>query len=219
MKGIYKITNSLGKIYIGQSVDLIKRQFDYKNHRNCKSQTKLSNSIKKYGWDSHKYEIIEECSDISTLNDKERYWQDFYNVIGNMGLNCRLTKSTDKSGKLSEETKNKIRDYNIGRVNSEETREKISVSKIGKTHTPEHKKKVSENHSRHNALLSDETVHTICMMYINGKTTKQVIEIFPNIHVCSLSEIRTKRRYKHITSHYNIIKNGKGTYTGSCNLV
>jgi len=99
--GIYKIINPKGKIYIGQSVDLEKRKLDYK-YLNCKKQQKIYNSIKKYSWEQHIFEIVEECS-LEQLNEKERYWQDFYNVLKE-GLNCRLTKTTDKSGKDSLET-------------------------------------------------------------------------------------------------------------------
>lgn len=45
----------------------------------------------------------------------------------------------------SEETKQKIRLTNTGRVHSQETKDKISVSHIGKTHTKEAKKKMSES--------------------------------------------------------------------------
>lgn len=103
--GIYKITSPSNKIYIGQTVNFYKRIDFYKNCR-CKTQKKLYNSIKKYDWSNHKLELIEECS-IELLNERERYWQDYYDVL-NTGLNCRLTQTTDKSGILSNETKEKI---------------------------------------------------------------------------------------------------------------
>ena len=99
MTGIYKITSPSKKIYIGQSVDIEKRFRSYKNLSHCKSQIKLYNSFLKYGVNNHIFEIVEECS-IELLNDKERYYQDFYNVL-NSGLNCLLTKTNDRSGKMS----------------------------------------------------------------------------------------------------------------------
>ena len=46
--GIYKITNPNGKIYIGQSTNLLMRINAYKNPR--KDQPKIYASLKKYGY-------------------------------------------------------------------------------------------------------------------------------------------------------------------------
>lgn len=54
------------------------------------------------------HEILEECEE-SELNNRERYYRDLYDdVTGKQGLNCRLTKSDDRSGKMSEETRLKM---------------------------------------------------------------------------------------------------------------
>jgi group I intron endonuclease len=106
MIGIYKITSPNGKIYIGQSVNIERRFIKYKHISSYKNQIKLKKSFLKYGVDNHTFEIVEEC-ELCLLNDRERYWQDFYNVL-KFGLNCKLTKSSDKSGKLSDEIKSKI---------------------------------------------------------------------------------------------------------------
>jgi group I intron endonuclease len=102
MIGIYKITSPKGRVYIGQSVDVEKREVDYMHLRNCKAQTKLYRSLVKYGVFNHIFEIVEQCT-ITQLNERERYWQDFYNVLEE-GLNCRLTTTRSKSGKVSEES-------------------------------------------------------------------------------------------------------------------
>ena len=119
MIGIYKITNPKGKIYIGQSINIKRRFKDYKNSLK-KSQHKIYNSFKKFGYDNHTFEIIEKCLE-SELNDRERYYQDLYSSIGNKGLNCMLTKSFDRSGKHSEATilkfKEKRRYFSIKKVN------------------------------------------------------------------------------------------------------
>ena len=101
MIGIYKITSPSSKTYIGQSINIEKRIMWYKRLR-CKSQKKLYNSFIKYGVDAHNFEIIEEC-DILLLNERERYWQDYYDVLNN-GLNLRLTSTNDRSGKMSKES-------------------------------------------------------------------------------------------------------------------
>jgi len=54
---VYKITSPSEKIYIGITSNVIKRFCSYKNN-NDEKQTILYNSIKKYGWDAHKKEIL-----------------------------------------------------------------------------------------------------------------------------------------------------------------
>lgn len=105
--GIYKITSPSNKIYIGQSNDIRRRLLTYYEPKGGKSQLRLKSSFEKYGLDEHFAEIIEEC-DESLLNTRERYWQDFYNTSSVKGLNCKLTKTIDKSGSLSTKTKRAI---------------------------------------------------------------------------------------------------------------
>jgi group I intron endonuclease len=109
MIGIYKITSPTGKVYIGQSVNLEKRQREYAALRNCKGQIKLHNSLIKHGFSEHIFEVVEECS-IEVLNRRERHWQDFYDVLSEKGLNCKLTKTEDRSGKMSEESRSRKSD-------------------------------------------------------------------------------------------------------------
>lgn len=70
--GIYLITSQSGSIYVGQSVFIQQRHNYYKNLL-CKDQPRLYNSIKKYGFDNHKFEIIHTCHK-KYLN----YWEAYY---------------------------------------------------------------------------------------------------------------------------------------------
>ena len=58
--GIYKITNPKGMIYIGKSIHIEKRWMDYKRLY-CKNQRQIYNSLKKYGYKNHTFEIIHIC--------------------------------------------------------------------------------------------------------------------------------------------------------------
>jgi len=171
MIGIYKILSPSGKIYIGQSVDIDRRFNEYLNIQNCKQQIKLYNSFKKYGPENHGFKIIEECN-LEQLNERERYYQEYYNVIGKKGLNCKLTKTNDKSGLLSNEIKLKISKSSKGKifsiesrqkmsqslkgkpkpkgfgVNSKETKLKKSISSIGRIHSDKTKQKISQSISK-----------------------------------------------------------------------
>ena len=42
------------------------------------------------------------------MNEIERDFQDAYDVIGSNGMNCKLTKVGDRSGRLTQETKDKM---------------------------------------------------------------------------------------------------------------
>ena len=85
MIGIYKITSPTNKVYIGQSINIERRFKNYKSISQTRGQVMLHNSFKKHGVNNHAFETIEECI-VESLNEKERYWQEFYNV-----LECGLT--------------------------------------------------------------------------------------------------------------------------------
>lgn len=142
MVGIYKITSPSNKVYIGQSVDIQRRFKEYKA-RYSKAKNKLNNSFSKHGVDNHKFEIIIEC-DVESLNELERYYQDFYDVL-NTGLNCLLTKSSDRSGFISEEMKQKIGEKLKGRQYSQEYKENMSKILKGRVFTDEWRRKLSDN--------------------------------------------------------------------------
>lgn len=135
MIGIYKITSPSGKIYIGQSINIEKR-FTYYYRLACKSQPKLYNSFQKHGVENHVFEIIENC-EIKDLNERERYYQDLFDVV-KKGLNSTLTTSEGRSGEFSDEHKKKLRLAKLGRKtgktrpHSEETKLKIGLANKGK---------------------------------------------------------------------------------------
>ena len=84
MIGIYKITKiENGKSYIGQSNDIKRR---IKEHQ-YKTDIPIEKAIQKYGKDAFTYEIIEECS-IEELDQKERYWIEYFNTYKGFGYNC-----------------------------------------------------------------------------------------------------------------------------------
>ena len=122
MIGIYKIVNPNGKLYIGQSTNIEKRWRTYKT-LHCKGQIKLYNSLKKHGFENHKFEIIEEC-DVTALEERETYWKLFYKVLEIPSLCCRID---GKFGYDSIETKNKKsqsklnNNYALGHIKSLET--------------------------------------------------------------------------------------------------
>ena len=123
MVGIYKITNPKGKIYVGQSVNIEER---WKQYHYCSKSSlgrKIYNSIKKYGWEAHIKEKIEECS-IDELDKREVYWGEHYQTLTKFHLNLSLGAGNCKK-------------------HSQETRDRMSASQK-LLMTPSHRKKLSE---------------------------------------------------------------------------
>jgi group I intron endonuclease len=138
MIGIYKITNPKGKIYIGQTIDFERRVYQYEK-LNCKEQPKLYNSLKKYGLDNHKIELIYKCDELD-LTFFERYYQEIYKTTVDNNLNCFLVTTLDKTGKHCDETK-----------------AKMSQSAKGKKKNPEHIAKLPQNQKGYKAKPRSES--------------------------------------------------------------
>jgi group I intron endonuclease len=147
MIGIYKITSPSGRIYVGQSIDLKQREYQYKsaakNNNKKHLGPKLYNSFTKYGFSSHKFEIIELCC-IEELNERETYWKQYY--IDQIGwkrvLFCELYDLG--GGPKSEITKKKISESNRNKIVSFETRAKRSLSLLGGKRSKETRNKMSK---------------------------------------------------------------------------
>lgn len=150
--GIYKITSPSNKIYIGQSRDIYKRVNNYYKNLHCKSQVRLYRSLIKYGWEAHKFEIIEKCL-FEDLNNRERYWQDYYNVLGSSGLNSMLTNTNEKPRVYTEEFAKTSSERQKGIKKDPSVGPKISKAKKGKKKTPEqiNKAKIRFVESKHYA--------------------------------------------------------------------
>lgn len=157
MKGyIYKITSPSGKIYIGQTINLYMRKVKYKRIE-CKTQPKLFNSLKKYGWEAHIFEVIQEFTDLTDrklLDKQEINWITFYDSY-NKGLNCTIGGNSRENYIVSPETREKLSKASMGRKHSEESKEKIRQANIGKQHSTTTKEKIKSK--RKNQIISEET--------------------------------------------------------------
>lgn len=104
MTGIYKIINKInGKIYVGQSVDIVERwkQHGYKafNEKEKGYKSAIHAAFRKYGIENFELMILEECS-VNELDEKERYWIQELNTLTPNGYNIlpggqkyRITKT------------------------------------------------------------------------------------------------------------------------------
>lgn len=179
MVGIYKITSPTGRVYIGQSWFLEKRERTYKNTKKAGGQPKVQSSILKHGWGAHLFEVIHELpSDVTqeVMNTYEQLYMDQYRECGARMMNICIIAisrkgiksdkpSAFKGKKHTEETKKIIREkralqknvtpppkgpaWNKGKTGilgcgqragfklSEETKQKVRDANLGKKLTPE----------------------------------------------------------------------------------
>jgi group I intron endonuclease len=178
MIAIYKITSPSGKIYIGQSIHVEKRQKYYDNINNIKKQRKLYYSFLKYGSINHKFEIIEECT-VEQLNERETYWKQHYlnkvNGDWEQVLFCGLYDIG--GGPKSDEWKK-----NIGIANSkpkpkgfmsDNLKQKLSKIHTGKKHKPHKKKNEHKNYGKPKPEGFSELLSSI----LKGKQTKPGVPI------------------------------------------
>lgn len=86
---IYKITNLINnKVYIGQTIQKFKnRIIEHKKRMKNGTNTPLYNSLRKYGIENFKFEIIEEVLSKEELNQKEIYYIEKFNSLFPNGYN------------------------------------------------------------------------------------------------------------------------------------
>jgi len=136
---IYKITNTVnGKVYIGQTIRNLEDRF--KCHTRQKNCRKLYNAIQKHGKENFTIELIEFCSNIKQLNDREIFWINTYksNITG---YNIELG---GKNKITQQETKDKLSKSLKGRIFSDLHKRNISIGKTGNKnpHSFEHIQKL-----------------------------------------------------------------------------
>lgn len=97
--GIYKITHkSSGKMYVGQSIDILTR---WREHLRTKDDSKFHKALRDSRITDFTFEILEECNQ-AELDKKEQYWISYYNSTA-VGYNMTAGGS---AGVLSDLNKN-----------------------------------------------------------------------------------------------------------------
>lgn len=138
---IYLRTNKInGKQYVGQTVDVEKRNYDWNCLNAIYGGYAINNARKKYGVDGFSFEILRECPN-EDMNYWEMYYIKEYNSKKPNGYNS--TDGGDSTYERTEETKKKIGDAHRGKKLSPETKAKISDAMRGRKHPAEFGAKVS----------------------------------------------------------------------------
>lgn len=118
MRGfIYKITNNVnGKVYIGQTIQTIKERFYQHCATKCSDSVlnmAIHRAIKKYGKSNFTIEVIEEV-DKDSLNDREKFWIEYYNSYNN-GYNSTIGGQDSSTHCKELDTESIIKEYNSGK--------------------------------------------------------------------------------------------------------
>lgn len=103
----------------------------------------ISLAISKYGKENFRVEKLGEYSSVEELNAAEKAFADELNTWSPHGYNL---KAGNGLGAMSESTKEKIRQSNLGRKVSDETKRKLSESHRGLRPSLETRKKLSTLH-------------------------------------------------------------------------
>lgn len=168
---VYKHTSPSNKVYIG--ITKQKPELRWCNGNGYKYNIHFFRAIQKYGWDNFEHEIVCDCL---TKDEAEQCEIDLikeYNSTDkNFGYNIDLGGNLKPP--MSDETKRKLSEANLGKKASEETRRKMSASLKGRVITKEHAQKISkalagkkhpercgENHHMYGKHHTDETKRKI----------------------------------------------------------
>ena len=130
---VYKITSPTGRVYVGKTTRINDRISYYRNN-NKGGQKILDSSIKKYGWDQHIFEIIDEAP-VDQLNELEiKYIKEFntFHYDNPNGMNLTRGGEGTLGRKHSKKTIDLMIAKRTGTKRSEATKKLMSDLKKGK---------------------------------------------------------------------------------------
>lgn len=155
---IYKTIFPNGKIYIGQTIK--RKEINYLG-----SGRKVSLAIVKYGKENIKREILKFCFNQKQLDKWERvYIKHFKSTKDNNGYN--LDFGGNGKGRISEQTKMKIRSVKLNKPMSESAKINMSIAQKKRFKNPEERLTQSRK-------FSDETKELMRQKKLGRKLTEE----------------------------------------------
>ena len=129
---VYMHKNKInGKMYIGQTCCTLEERA-HSNGNHYKTCTLFYRAIQKYGWDNFEHIILKDNLSLEEANYWEEYYIKFYHTWSeDPECNGYNLKPGGCNKKLSEETKNKIKQSRIGKKASKKTKELLSNATAG----------------------------------------------------------------------------------------
>jgi group I intron endonuclease len=210
---IYKITNNENNsLYIGCTINTLKHRFEEHCYRCLKTNinTKLCNSIRKYGVEKFTIELIDECS-LEKIYEREVELIKEYNSFEN-GLNSTLggegclgyKHSPEIRVKISEAVKNgkshKGKTYDeIYGNRAQEEREKRKMAGWGRVLNEEQKiilREKIKNTKRQKSKYDINVINEIKKLLLDGKRVVDIHKLFPTININTIYSIKQGTRWK-----------------------
>ena len=209
------ITNLINsKVYVGQTKNFANRKAGhlYGAKRGCNRP--LYRSIRKYGVENFKFEVIEECED-DVVNEREQHWVSHYDSF-NPEQGYNLTTGGNQNFTFSAEVKKRMSENNRGENNP--MYGKKSPGMLGKRHSEESIKKMSGENAGmfgKSGVLSP-TYGTKAHKSPRSKLTKeQVVQIIELIQTTNLSNQKIANVFGVSKQTIMYIRDGRSTYVQS----
>ena len=187
---VYKITNKVtNKVYIGitnQGSGARYRHHWYESR--IGEPSPIHRSMAKYGEENFTLEIIDFADTYDELKEKEKYWIKQYNSTDRT-IGYNLTEGGDGTfgKKLSEETKDKIRQKALGRKLSEETKARMSESRKGKC---------SDKQRKHLSKLQEQCKQKVYQYSKQGEFIAEYNSIIEACKALNLNRDTIRRQLK-----------------------
>lgn len=190
--------NSRNQGYIGITCNFKERM---KSHKKNKRKTKLTDAIKKYGWNNLQKEILFNNLSLYRALYIERIYRHTpnmgWNILegGELGVDKTWYNSPQNRAKHSLKTSEKT----IKGILNKDSKEKRSErAKISRFRNKESYKNVSVGSNNGKALLNEDQVKNIKNKLIPfGKTNKEIASIY-NVKPYVIQFIRINKTWKHI---------------------
>lgn len=146
-----------GKVYVGITTDLQRRKRRHKLDATDGYPYAFYRAIRKYGWESFTWELLETCDTRDFANEREILWIKRFNSQVPNGYNSTQGGDTGRHGQtVSEETRRKLSEAGKGRVFTEEHRRNLSIAQKAKAPASEEtRRRISE--ANKGKVISEET--------------------------------------------------------------
>lgn len=204
---IYKISNPLGKIYIGRTSDLKRRLWAHFNKNAAWRNKYLAASVAEFGKSAHSFEIVESFDgDESCANSKEIFWIKTYMSNINKWPEGNGMNQTDggvsiKGYKFSSECVEKRAIKNRGLKKPFHVVEATRLRYLGKTFTQDHRKNISSG------MMKPILMYDMSMNFV--KEFNSIDEAYAFLgkkkcgHIGSVCKGGRHHIYKHIFKYKN----------------
>ena len=214
---IYKIKNLVNqKEYVGCTISTLKKRFEEHIFRCTKSDsnTKLCNSVRKYGSDKFMIELIEEC-ELSSIYEREKFYinemktfdSGLNSTIGGEGClgykhSKEIREKISKTLKEGKSHKNKTYEMIYGELSGEKKKiRQDSVKKSWENMTEDDRNKRIDNirkATQKNSKYSVELIKEVKDKLNKGIKVPQLVKDYPNMTSYILYDIKNNRRWKNI---------------------